>query len=109
MVFSGDDLTDEPFELFVGGCFSVKGAYDQIMDAGFYDHVEHHFYMVEIGKHVAIDGEPCEDADGSGVELFACVIPGADGFAEVEVVEGVADGCGVFFVDEGHVLEVGGR
>ena len=109
MVVPRHHLMHELLKMLICRLDVTKGPYHQIMDACFYRYVEHHFQMVHIGKHGKINAEPRHGADGIGVELLSGVIPGANRCAELEVVEGVADGRGVFLVDERHVLQVGGR
>ena len=101
-----DHLVHESSEMLIRRLNATKRPHHQIMDTFFYRYVEHHFQMVHIGKHGQVDAEPRHDTDFVGVKLLFGVIPGANGCAELEVVEGVADGRGVVLVDEGHVLQV---
>ena len=102
---SRDHLMHESSEMLIRRLDATKRPHHQIMDT-FFDYVEHHFQMVHIGKHGEVDTEPRHGADGVGIELFSHIIPGANGSAELEIVEGAADGRGVFLVDERHVLQV---
>lgn len=101
-----DHLMHEFLEVLICRLDVTKGLHHQIMDTFFYRYVEHHLQMVHIGKHGEVDTEPRHGADGIGVELLSGVIPGPNRCAELEIVEGVADGRGVFLVDERHVLQV---